>query len=436
MNKRDYFIASLLSGAGYKRAWSVSIFSLINESAEAYKKDPYPYRLVQIPTGFFFVDPNKNNELTKIDDTKIGEPLFSVTEKLTVTKEDNIPNLKETIITTYGNLYFNYVVLCYSVGDKIPYQNKRINVIDTEFKITSVMQDTPIENIPKEKGVIYVDEYLKFCDAIFSLVSLTQICVPSATEKVITPAPGISEYKNKLLLENKDKLTDPAVIAKIDALLVEYDKAYLKGDLGEGFLINEKSYNVVRKRLFGMQGAETGLTSTHEVDLISNSLNEGWDMSKFPTIINTLRSGSFDRGAQTQLGGESVKWLLRSSSNINITEDDCGSTLGITFDIDDINYDKLINFYVIKNNESTLIENEEQAQKYINKKVMVRSPMYCKLGKTDYCKKCCGTNLSQHPTGASVAISEFGSIILTLFLKKMHGKTLSLSVMDYKRVII
>jgi hypothetical protein len=251
----------------------------------------------------------------------------------------------------------------------------------------------------------------------------------------MTAAPGIVELKKRLLEENKDRLHDPATIAKIDAELVAYDKEYLKGDLGEGFLITNKSFNIVRKKLFGMHGAEVGLEDKVEVDLIENSLSQGWDTNNFAAMNNSLRAGSYARGTQTMLGGEAFKWLQRASSNINVTEDDCGSKLGTTLIVSETNLNFIIGFTIINTNGNTFIENEEQAKHYIGKLVTVRSPMFCKLDSTNFCKTCVGVNLTNNPTGLSVAISSFGSKMLALMLAAAHAKSLTLAKMEYKTSI-
>ena len=250
----------------------------------------------------------------------------------------------------------------------------------------------------------------------------------------MTAAPGIKELKEKLLEENKDRLHDPAVIAKIQSELIAYDRAYLKGDPGENFLISGKSFNVVRSKLFGMHGAEVGLEEGVDVDLIKNSLSQGWDISKFDAMNNSLRAGSFNRGAQTMLGGESVKWLLRASSNISVTGEDCGTRLGKVVEVDNDNYKRLEGFYSIKKRGDMLID-KANSSTLVGKRLMVRSPMYCKFDKTDYCAHCVGKRLSENPTGLSIAVSEYGSAFLAMFLKMAHGKQLTTARMDYKKAI-
>lgn len=434
MNKLEFFLAAMRAEEFRRRAWVISAFSLIREDAEEWKKDPYPYRIVQTPAGYFFVDPDKDRQLSPIDGVKAGEPPFSVKEK-TLLPAFGEKKFAKPLETTYGRILFNYTVLYYPFKNKLEYVDRRIKPSEVEEMILPKLRDTPAEGEERKQELIYVDEYLNFCDAMFYLASFTQICVPAGSKKSMTAAPGIKELRKKLFEENKDRLHDPAVIAMIDAELVKYDREYMKGDPAEGFLINGKSWNIVRKKMFGMHGAEMGLSESVSVELIPNSLSEGWDVSKFPVMNNSLRIGSFNRGHQTMMGGESVKWLLRASSNINITKDDCGSRLGNPITVDGKNYSWLIGFHVITPQGSDHVPDEEAAKKYIGKDVLVRSPMYCKLDKTDYCSTCCGSRLAENPTGLSVAISEYGSTFLDIYMSAAHAKALLLAKMDYKTAI-
>lgn len=434
MNKLDFFLAAMAAQEYRRRAWVISAFSLINEGQDAWKENPYAYRIVQTPAGHFFVDPSQDNQLSPIEGTKAGEPVFAIKDRIAL-QPGQVPNLKKAIETTYGQVLFNYTALVWPFGDKIEFMQGRISPASIEDIIVKRLTDTPDDDSARNTRDIYVDEYLRFCDAMFYLAGFTQLCVPAGSPKAMVAAPGIAELKARLLEENKDRLHDPAVIAKIDAELVAYDRAYLKGDQSEGFLIGNKSFQVVRKKLFGMHGAEVGLSENVDVKLIKNSLSQGWDISAFSAMNDSLRAGSFNRGAQTMLGGESVKWLLRASSNITVTEDDCGSRLGNEFTASEDNYKWLTGFHVIEAKGSTPVVSDEDARTYIGKRVHVRSPMFCKLEKTDYCKACVGARLAENPTGLSAAISEYGSAFLSIYMAAAHGKALTLAKMEIKTAL-
>jgi hypothetical protein len=150
---------------------------------------------------------------------------------------------------------------------------------------------------------------------------------------------------------------------------------------------------------------------------------------------NVTRAGSFNRGAETMKGGEAFKWLQRASSNINVTIDDCGTKLGNTVLVTEDKLQWITGFNVVTNDGSVLVSNIEEARKYLGKTIIVRSPMYCKVPKTDYCHKCIGSNLSNSPTGLSVAITQYGSAMLYISMQAVHGKIMAVAKMDYKTAI-
>lgn len=439
MNKHEFLKKALQAEEYRRKAWVLSAFALVMEETDEYLTDPYAYRIVRQPNGVFFVDPEAEFSLTKIDNAKLDEPLFTMREKISLAVGD-IPNLSKPIESTVGNLLVNWMICVYPFGKKIPYQEGKIKARGMEALILEKLTDNPPEDTPKEKledpNTIYVFEYLKFCDAMFWLPGILQLCAPSATPKTMTSDPRIPEIKAKLLEENKDRLHDPAVIAKIDAQLVDIDKnQWMKDDPGADFYaVSGKAYNMVRRKAFSMMGAESGLEDKVEMDLIQNSLEEGWDISKFPSMNNNLRAGSFNRGALTMLGGESTKWLLRASANMRVVMDDCGTKFGIPEIITEENHKKMVGFSLITPNGLVKVT-KENSQSFIDKSVVVRSPMTCKLEKTDFCATCVGERLANNPTGLSAAVADYGSTFLYIFMSAVHGKALLLAKMDYRKSI-
>lgn len=447
MNKYEFFKRALAAGEYKRKEWIISAFSLIREGAEDWKLAIYPYRIVPQTNGYYFVDPENDLGLTKIEGGKVGEPLFTMRERIDITPAD-IPNCTKALNTTCGNLLVNWILCVFPFGKKISYLEGKISAKSMEQIILKRLQDDPplLEDLnnpnlePKgsPNDPIYVAEYLKFCDASFFLPGLSQLCVPSATERTMTSSPEIPKLKAKLLKENEGHLHDAATIAKIDAQLVDHDKnVWMKGDPGADFyaVSANKSYNIVRRKSFLMMGAEaSGLSDSLDVDLIENSLSEGWDISKFPAMNDSLRMGSFNRGANTMLGGESVKWLLRTSANMTVAAEDCGSVLGLPEHIEVGEESKLVGRSVVTPKGPVRVT-DENAKDFAGKDVVVRSPMFCKLPKTDYCAHCVGEKLGANPTGVSVAIADYGNTFLYIYMSAAHGKALLLAKMDYRKSI-
>lgn len=430
MNKRELFIKAMKAGLYKKLEWVVSAFSISQETDSV-----FAYKIKTDPTGHYYLDPNTLKDWIKIDDAQAGAPVYRAKESVDVTPDDII-NLKENITSTYGNLLANYIFLVYAFGNKIAYINKKIKLGAIEDYILPIFKSNPPPGEERDPKFIYVDEYLALGNAVIYACSFSQLFTWGLTEKIVTPPEWVKEEKAKLIEKYKGRLNEAAVVAMIDAELIKKYKEYIKGDPGENFLISAKSTDTVAKKKYLMVGGELGLSEdTVNVALIQNSLDEGWDIEKFPEMNNTLRAGSYNRGAQTMLGGVAVKGLLRASANLNVTSDDCGSRLGMVADIEESNLERFVGLSIILKEGTKVMSKKEDVGAYLGKRIMVRSPMYCKLDKTDYCKVCLGERLANNPEGLSIAVSEYGSTFLSIFMRGAHSKSLQLAKMNWRSAI-
>lgn len=434
MKKREFFLEAMKAEEYKRSAWVISAFSLIRENENDWKSNPFAYRIVQTPGGFFYINPQDTTSLLPIEDSPIGQALFSMKEMVSL-EAGVLPNQPEPVITNYGTILANYICLVYPFGDKIPFVNERFSASKLEQMVVERMKAVaPADPAERDPELIYVDEYLKFTNAMMSLTAYTQLCVPASTEKTITPPPGIQEYRAKLLEENKHHLHDPAVIAKIDAQLVQYLKDWLKDDPGMGFLISNKSFDVVRKELYLMIGANVGMDGSGKFELVKGSLSEGWNPENFDILNTVSRSGSFSRGAETEKGGEATKWLFRAASNMSVTGEDCGSTVGVEIFAKPGEERKLIGFTAILGDKQVKITKDNVGQ-YLGRALTLRSSAFCRFPKTDFCKVCVGDRLANSPTGLATAIAAYGSTFMSLMMSAMHGTALKTTRLDWKKEI-
>lgn len=430
MKKLDYFLEALNAGLYKKKEWVISAFSIVKGEVKAMR---YPYELVSTDDGHFFY--KDSDTLVKLVDAEPKNPAFRFKDKIDL-KAGAIKNLTKDVTTTYGNLLFNQSVLVHAFGDKLDYMEGEVKVSRIEKLIAPRLTDNPPKGStdPLDPSKIYVFELIKYTDAIFALSGYTQLCVPSATPMTMITDPKIRETRNKLLEKHKDKLNDPATIAAIEKELVDMDRAWIAKDPDKGFYIKDKSFDVARKRMYIIHGGEQGFGDGTTLDLVKNSLEEGWDTNKMPSMVNSLREGSYNRGKQTALGGEAVKFLGRVFQNTAIVEDDCGSVLGLTHPIDEGNYKDYIGFYQLKNGQSYELT-EEELKKSIGKTLNMRSPLYCRTPRTGFCVKCMGKPNALNPTSLGLLAADVGSTFLYLFMKAMHGKKLSTVKYDLKTSI-
>lgn len=431
MLKRDYFLKCMGDwGLFGKLDWIISAFSVTDG------EPPIRYAgcLIQGSTGHsVMIDAE---QLIPIEDAVVGQALFRCDEPLTI-KAAEMVNVKEDVTTTYGRALFNQIVLVKPFGKKIPFINRQCSTSEVVSIVEKSFENDPKPGETPREDVFYVSEYLTFTKSCFFLTGLTQLFTWAATEKNILPADGIKEYKAKLLLENKEQLDDPVVIADIQKKLVEFDANWRKGDPGNRFLITKKSVNLARMQKVMMYGAETiDSDKGGKVQLHENSLYEGWTPESFTTMCTTARLKSFSRGAETALGGVEVKWLLRASGNINVTIDDCGSSLGALRAINNDSAKSLVGFSYLVNGKSKKISSTEDLSTYMGKVLMIRSPMYCDMGHTDYCRACVGPRLSSTPYALSSAISAYGSAFLLSSLGKAHSKAIEVAQMDLNEDLV
>lgn len=425
MNKLEFFILAMKAEMFRQVRWVLSAFSNIIEGPDDWKKDPYAYRIVQTPTAHFFVDPENNNQLTLIEDADAGIPIFDPKERIQLTINDAV-NLNEAIESCYGNLLFNYQCLIYPFGSKIPYMRGRVNSSRLEKEVLKRYKFNTSDEQVRDDNYIYTDEYLKMVDAVFHLENYMQLFTPAGSEKSMVSHPEMKKTRDQLFEENKERIHDPAVFAHISTELEKLDKQWLADDPDSmNFYLKSKSFKVVRRKLFETIGSDAGLSDGIEIDPVKKSLSEGWDANSFVQLNNAHRAASFSRGAETMLGGEQVKWLLRTSSNILITIEDCGSNLGIFREIKPTH----LGFNII-DNDTTIKLTKDNIGSYLGKTVPMRSTMFCKLNNTDYCQACAGPRLSLNPTAAFTAISKIGDTMLLISLGAAHSTSIEVAELD------
>lgn len=434
MKKLDYLKLALKAKCYGYRSWVISAFAVTQDSVNNVSHDPYPYRLYRNPIGVEFLDPTTNKRI-KIDDSVPNEPLFKFLDPIIVTN-DMCENVTNDIDTYIGNLLFNLICITSSFGKKYPFVTGVVSIKKIEDVIAERLQDTPDKNQIREDRYIYVDEYVKFVDSLTYLQEFSSLCTIAATKKNISTAPGFNEYRDNLInTKYKGKLNNPVELANLESDCKKYDEEFLKDDPSNGKFMSGRVKDVARKKLHLLMGSSIGFEETVEVTPILTSLEEGWqtDPKSFTAMMNGLRFASFSRGSETVRGGVSAKTILRACSTAKIIDTDCNSTMGIQRLYIKSDYHKLVGRYIINNNVTILIENIEQAKDYIDKKVIVRSPCYCKLSEYQYCAICVGKNLAINPKGIAIALNDVSAVILATSMKAIHGKSLKTNKIDLNR---
>lgn len=415
MTRNEFILSAMKDSDAYTRAeWVFALFTVMADNEIEKVEKPYDYQIGTSNSRYHYYLNNQWNPIT--DSPAIDRPLWLVEETVIVTDQSQmIQKANFPLKTRAGNFFINHYCLVYIFGDRFEYQNGKVSIGDLEDLVAPHVVDNDKVSEPHH---ISVTEAKRFLSATASMAGFASIASPSATPYTMVPAPGIKELREKLIEENKDKLNDPAVVAKIDAQLVEHDRAWLNSD-PEGGFTKEKGLKVSRKKLFSLHGYEVS-NMQPKPEFIDRSLSEGWDLDKLPAMINSLRDGSYNRGAKTALGGEAVKFIFRIFATTRIAEEDCGTTIA---DKEVVN-DKCIGRSVIVNGQSIKLT-EENIGKFKGQLLPIRSPGYCKTKHANFCMTCLGEQFRGSENSLAALASEVGSDMLNVFMSKMHGTALS-----------
>ena len=344
-------------------------------------------------------------------------PIFSVKDKINLSKND-LRNLSTDIETTLGRIIVNKVLLDFNFNNKIEYINKEISVGKLEDIVAGKMKTDEIK----------VSEYISFADSINFLRGLSRITNISATPRNIVAPPGIEQHKVRIRNEFNQKygenwITNRTLITEYQEELKKIDAEWLKDDPTNGKLISGKLKNNARVKMFLTFGGEVGFNkNATEVTLVDGSLQNGYpnDKDQLATMFNTSRSGSYDRGKETQKGGTLAKDILRATSGYKISGVDCGSKRGFKVLVTNDNKDTLKGRHLVS---GKTIENGDM---YIGKTVEIRSPMYCLNKDNTYCETCIGSNMKNYTDGISLNLLSASQTVLTLSLKAMHNTQIKL----------
>lgn len=414
MDKFSFLIAS------FKRRENASLKWLLTVLAYTEDTNPPPYHPVYTDGKVMAYDEEGNVVL----DTKVGkhQALFTVNDKFTIKKGD-LPNVSKDTVTTVGIALINANCLCDRLGDAIPYQNGVLSDKKESQLIAEAVKD---KRITIEQSTLAIRNR-------HWMTGILQTVLPSASMKSLVPNKDIRKVRDERLKADPSIITDTTKAVELEDELIQMDKDYIKGDPSEAFYKSKKAFTVTRKRMFGTFGLEKE-PGGKGMRLLTGSLQEGITVDDAPYVFNSLRDGSYSRGAETQLGGEIVKFLLRIFEKTVISMDDCGTKHGLSVPIDSISLPNLVTRFYIEGGKVKELT-DEVLKKNIGKTLVIRSPFACNAPNGHFCGTCMGSGVTHNKKALSMLAVEVGSAFVTLFLAKMHGTAYNLEEYDFTKHI-
>lgn len=428
MKLREYFLKGLELNLCNKRHWVNSLFTECLSWDEPGSQPRYPMQLYKDPQGKLWFD--NAGEPEYLEDQIPGRLPLHFRDAFEL-KPGDISNYRgtETVITTYGNVFYNHLCQKIPFGDlfDFPLGICKTDTVEStvEAKLLSNPTNGDTETMAPD-GNFYVWQLIKFMDATLVIPGYSDTLVTSITKKSMTAHPGRNELRAQLMEKYKDRLHDPVAIAQMTVEFKALDKEYRKGDETEEFYNASKKAEDTRMKVYYHFGGESAFSDGTSVQYISKSLEEGLDTDNMDVMNNALRFGSYNRGAQTALGGESTKTIYRMVGTARIIMEDCETQLGVPTDIRKDMRDTLIGLSIIEAGKTILLT-AENIESYYGKNVQLRGPFTCKAGEgkgKNVCAVCMGKQVAENPNGIPAAAAGVGGRFLTAFLKKMHASSL------------
>lgn len=412
--------------------WVFSMFSVVETESQLFDKAPMTIHYREDGTYAEF-----DNQEVKIEDAKPNTPLLTDRTPITLNKGD-LPNVNETIETTAAHVLFNAIYLTDSFGGKIPYHNgKKDGTFDLgyiEDVVASMLEDgEPPEDNPQDK--IFVTEYLQFTKAEAYATNFADIFSVGASPKNTTSDPKMKAYRDKRL---KELGPNPSIteVTKLEEELVQMDKDWVN-DYGLLYYTNpQKEFGNSRKKLHGMVGAEKDFLDPNKFSLVGKSLVEGWDLDQFATYVNSAREGSINRGVMTQLGGTEVKGIIRSTQNLKVVSQYCGTNVGLPLLVTESNKGDFIGQYALNGKGGYLLITKDNIDTMMNKIVTRSTPGGCLQPNGDFCPICVGVVNAARPEALSSSAVSVGSGYMYVFMKRMHVTSIFTTKIDKRRMFL
>jgi len=274
-----------------------------------------------------------------------------------------------------------------------------------------------------------VEEYTNFLNNIewFSMGTAYYIS-PTMDFDINKPIPEIQKLKDKLFDENREGIQngDAATCDKIEKELLSKSKEILKKGGNEGFDFFESgNFNFENNyKKTAVLGGVVKDTFTGKLSVIKSSYMEGIDKKEVAPLSNLTVLGGYSRGVETMNGGYETKKVNNATQSIVLDEpgSDCGTKFFLKIKITDGLKDIFIDRYISDGGKLVLLT-KTNIDNYVNKTVLMRSPLYCKGDKI--CSKCAGELFYKLGIkNAGLITSTFSGSIMNLNMKAMHDASI------------
>lgn len=341
---------------------------------------------------------------------------------------------KEKVLTNVGLFIYNKFIVEEVFVDVLGYINKPIDSKvhgDIESKISQALLD---DKVTVEQVVTYLNK-IQWIGNQFNTVFSN-----SLTMKTIKPLPKVMKLKKKLVSEHKKELEEgnPIVGASIEKQLIDAAKEELKDDVGlrlyssgaRGSVENNyKNIAVVKGPIYN--------PVKKKWDFVESNFMEGIKKEEIPVVANSIPMGAYPKAVSSTIeAGVINKQLSAAYQSVVLDEigSDCGTNLTVEIVIDESSKKNFLYRYMVEKGKNILLDTKN-IDKYVGKKIRLRSPMYCKGDKL--CSICAGTLFYKIGIkNIGLTTIKMATSLLNLSMKNFHDTTIRVYDIDLNTITL
>ena len=332
---------------------------------------------------------------------------------------------KEDIITTVGSFIFNKFIIEPRFAQHLGYNNNVIDadgLKDLESQLSKLLLDDKITTT----------DFGDYFDRIQWLgMQFHEPLSASFTMRGLKPNQKVMKRKAELVKENKEALEkgDVMVMSAIEKELVKLAEKevgddpsmdlYYSGARGS-ISNNYKQLSIVKGPVFNK--------TIGKYQFIENNFFDGLSKDELAAAGTNVINGQYPKSCGTAVSGYKAKQISSLGQAVVLRKDvqDCGTKGYIELVIPKSMKSKFIYRYVIDNGKPVLLD-DNTIDKYVGKKVKLRSIMYCGCD-SGVCMTCAGTLFEKLQIDSiGLTTSTLTGALLNLKMKSFHDTSVKVN---------
>lgn len=362
---------------------------------------------------------------------KLVKPKFHWSDEFSL-KKGECHNDTDIAKTNVGLFIYNKFIIENLLEDILGYWNEPIT-----DKVLGKIEGKINEALVKDK--ITVDDYAEYENRLQWILAIHTMVCGSFTKASISPNKEIIAKRDRLNKANKEKLDagDAITAIKIENELIEDAKKKLEGDPSMelfdsgargNFANNYKNISIQRGPV------KDPISGKYRIN--TRSFSEGIEKENIPEMASTIVQGAYPKAVGTRVGGYLTKKMYAEFQNIVLGPkgSDCGSKRTLEMELTDSNKNDLLYRYIVDGKHLVKLV-PENISKYMNKKLHVRSPMFCTS--EHICNVCYGDKAYMIGVkNVGLTAAKIGSNFINLGMKSFHDATMKLNHIDPKKILL